>query len=480
MTEGSHTRTLRGERVEVPLSRAQGAGRSVWRAVATAIRTPTAALSACVLVAFLSYGALGATVVAPRIFDDELRYFGAAASLAAGDGLSLRGEPYRFAPLYPIMLAPVMWLAADREMAYELAKWLNALCFALSAVPIYLLARRLVRPWPSFAVAGLSVLVPSAMYVSVVMTESAAYLLSASALLAIMLALERPSLVRQLSALAAIALATAMRPQFAALFGAYVLGLAIVALLKLRRGSVGRAIRPLWPSAIALGVAAAAAVATPLASGRQPRDLLGSYSSVWRAYDVRDVSAFVLAELANLELYLAVVPIVIAPIVVWTLLREPLSRRDTAFVALFITANASLVVLVASVDSALNSLLQPGFQLIHDRYLFYLAPLWLLVIFVWFERGAPRPRGPLAVGALVAVALPLSLRITENTAGSGFQHINAMASSLWAGIDFGLGDQQFGTRGALLVIVGMLVAATVFLPRWPYVCLPARYSPYSC
>jgi hypothetical protein len=447
----------------------------IWSALAgrlaAVIRTPAVALGLCVLIAFLFLGAKGATVVAPRIFDDELRYFDTAASLAAGDGLRLRGQPYRFAPLYPILLAPVMWAAPDRESAYELAKWLNALWFAISAVPMYLLARRIVRPWPSLALAALSVTVPSAMYVSVVMTESLAYLACTVALLAIMLALERPTFARQLSALTAIGVATATRPQFAALFGAYLLGLLMVALLERRHVRGSGVFRPLWPSGIALGLAGVAALAGPLASGHQPRDVLGAYSSVWRAYDALGVASYLLAELANFELYVAVVPLVVAPVVVWKLLREPRTRRDTAFVALFVTVNTSLFVLVASVDSALETLVRPDFQLIHDRYLFYLAPLWVLIVFVWIERGAPRPRGPLAIGVFVAVALPLSLSTTDNTATNGTQHINAMASTLWAGIDFALGSLQFGTRGALLVVVAMLIAA-VFLPRRTVGLLP--------
>ena len=47
---------------------------------------------------------------------------------------------------------------------------INALAFALAAVPIYLLARRLLSPWPSVGVSALSIAIPSAMYTSVLMT----------------------------------------------------------------------------------------------------------------------------------------------------------------------------------------------------------------------------------------------------------------------------------------------------------------------
>ncbi len=128
----------------------------------------------------------------------------AAASLADGEGLQVRGEPYRYGALYPTVAAPVVALAGDREAAYALLKVLNSLLFALTAVPAYLLARRLLEPWPSVAVAALSVAVPSSVYVTVVMTESVAYLTATWALLAIVLAVERPTAWRQLAALVAV------------------------------------------------------------------------------------------------------------------------------------------------------------------------------------------------------------------------------------------------------------------------------------
>ena len=93
------------------------------------------------------------------------------------------------------------------DAAYELFKAANALFFALTAIPVYLLARRLVPPWWAVCAAGLSVAIPSSISVSTVMTESLAFLTAAWALYAIALALERPTLYRQLAVLAAIATA---------------------------------------------------------------------------------------------------------------------------------------------------------------------------------------------------------------------------------------------------------------------------------
>ena len=75
--------------------------------------------------------------------------------------------------------------------AYPFVKLANALLFALAAVPIYLIARRLLSEWWSVGVAALCLTIPSSIYTSLVLTESAAYLASSTALLAVVLALER-------------------------------------------------------------------------------------------------------------------------------------------------------------------------------------------------------------------------------------------------------------------------------------------------
>ena len=88
---------------------------------------------------------------------DEERYLIAASSLVEGEGLSLRGQDYGFGPLLPLVLAAILRVAGSVDAAYDWFKAANALFFALTAVPVYLLARRLVsrggrwsrRPWPS-------------------------------------------------------------------------------------------------------------------------------------------------------------------------------------------------------------------------------------------------------------------------------------------------------------------------------------------
>ena len=83
-------------------------------------------------------------MVAPFIMVDELIYSELARSLAAGDGLEVRGEPYLVSLIYPLLLAPVYALFDSLPDAYAAVKVVNAVVMSLAAVPAYLLARRVL------------------------------------------------------------------------------------------------------------------------------------------------------------------------------------------------------------------------------------------------------------------------------------------------------------------------------------------------
>ena len=243
--------------------------RAAWREHA-----PHLVLAAAITVGFLVNAALAHATPFPRVFLDELIYMDAASSIAHGHGLQVREEPYVFAVLYPILLAPLLAIF-DRDVAYEAAKMINALAFALAAVPIYLLARRPLSPWPSVGVSALSIAIPSAMYTSVLMTESVAYLISCSALLAIALALEKPTVTRQVAALALIGAATLTRPQFVVLYPALVVSLVAVPHLLHRRPALRQLARGIWPTLVAGLAGVGAIVLGPLITGGEA---LGAYS----------------------------------------------------------------------------------------------------------------------------------------------------------------------------------------------------------
>ena len=431
-------------------------------------RRALAAVAGIVLAAFVFYAGIAQLVETPRVHPDESIYGEGAWSLAEGDGIALRGAEYPYGPLYPALLAPVLVAADDRETGYALLKAVNALLFALVAIPVYLLARRLLSFRWSLAVAAGSLLIPSSMFVALVMTEALAYLAAAWALLAIMLALERPTAARQVAVLAGAVVAYTARPQLGALYGTYLVGLALVWLIVPGRLPRTRAAAlAYWPTAASLAVAAAI-FAAPLVGGSSP---LGAYEVLWRSYDPFVVAKWFLYHLADLDLYLAVLPFAVAPIVLARLVRggRAGSAASAAFAALVVAANAVGLAVVAVFAST-----EHGFDRLHDRNIFYLVPLWLAVLALWLEWGLPRPRLETAAGAALALGLAAFLPFRYISAEVG---VDVVPSALWARIAENAADVELlSGRRVLALLVVALVLAAAFLPRRLWPALPAAVA----
>ncbi len=418
-----------------------------------------------VLAASLLLAGLALLVPVPRILSDELRYTIAASSLADGHGLGLRGSDYGFGPVYPAVLAAILAVVPDRETAYPLFKVANALLFALAAIPIYLVARRLLAPAWSLAVAALSLVVPSSVYVSLVMTESAAYPAAWLAILAIVLALERTSPARQLAVLGAVVLAYLTRAQFAALFPAFVAALCLLwIVVPARRPRSVSGLVGLWPTLGALALGLVIVVAAPLATGRSPVGLPSAYEDLWTDYDLVDVGRWVVYHLAALEILLVVVPLAVSPIVLARLLRDAREgdERAGAFATAFVAVNAALILVTAAFAST-----PAGFENLQDRYLFYVVPLWLVVLAVWLADGLPRPIVATAVGVGLALVLPALVPFAEIAAEDGAE-VGAVVTYLWAQINattFESFPEEISGRRVLALFVVLLLAAVLLVPR---------------
>ena len=68
----------------------------------------------------------------------------------------------------------------------------------------------------------------------------------------------------------------------------------------------------------------------------------------------------------------------------------------------------SLILVAAAFSST-----PAGLDHLHDRYLFYVVPLWLVVLAVWLHDGLPRPVVAIAVGAGLALALPALIPFSQ-------------------------------------------------------------------
>lgn len=422
---------------------------------------PSVALGAIIAAAFVLYTALSTFVDAPRVHPDEVRYVVGASSLVEGEGLTLRGGEYGFGPLYAAVLALILFASSGVDAAYDLFKAANALFFALTAVPVFLLARRLVTAWWAVCAAGLSVAIPSSVSVATVMTESLGYLVSAWALFAIVLALERPTLRRQIAVLAAIAAAALVRSQYAALYLVWLGALVVVWLVTPERRPRTRVdLGHLWPSAVP-PILAAAVLGGRALTGSSPSESFGAYWELWRGYDPLQVGKWLAYHVADFEIYLAVVPLAVAPIVLWRLVcaARAGSTPEAAIAALFVSANVVGLLVVAAFNST-----PFGYDRLHDRYAFYLLPLWLISFVVWLADGLPRPLVATAVGVGLALVLPavLPFRQLANEAG-----IDTVPGALWTRIEsavVGPGPLSGGHLLALFV-VALLLAAVLLPPR---------------
>ncbi len=413
--------------------------------------------------AFLVLAGLALLVPAPRSLADEVRYAIAAGSLVDGNGLSLRGEEYGFGPAYPAVLASILAVVPDRDTAYPIFKIVNALLFALAAIPIYLVSRRLLPPLWSIGAAVLSLAIPTSVSVSLVMTESAAYPAASLAILAILLALEKPTVTRQLAVLGAIALAFSVRAQFGVLFVAYVAAVVVLwAVVPARRPRALRDVGAYWPTLGVLGVGLALVVAAPLVSGSAPVGLPSAYEELWAGYDPVEVGKLVVYHLAGLEIYLAVIPLAVSPIVLLGLFRDARAGSEPAgaFVSAFLTINGCLI-LVASAFASTPA----GFGHLHDRYLFYVVPLWLVVLALWLHDGLPRPVLATLVGVGLALVLPAVTPF--DLIGGENQEAGAAVTHLWSFVNsvaFETFPDAISGQSFLGLFVVALVAVTLLVP----------------
>ena len=426
----------------------------------TGRRGPAIALGLVFVGAFGLYTLLSLYIGGPRVHPDEERYVIAASSLVEGEGLTLRGEDYGFGPLLALVLAGILRTAGSVDSAYDWFKAANALLFALTAIPVYLLARRLVSGWWAVLAAALAIAIPSSISVATVMTESLSYVATAWALYAIMLALERPSVLRQLAVLGATAVAFLTRPQFGILYVTWVGALAVYWLVAPWARPRGRAeLVRFWPTVLPV-MLAVLAFGARLASGASASHSLGAYWELWRGYDPFQVGKWFVYHLGDFAVYLAIVPVAVAPIVLVALTRAGRagSRPAAAFVALFAAANVSGLLVVAAFTST-----PWGYDRLHDRYGFYLLPLWLIALVVWLASGLPRPILAGAIGAVAAVALALILPFGQLANEAG---IDTVPGALWVRIEAELaGPGPASGRLALGLFVVALVAATFLLPR---------------
>lgn len=323
----------------------------------------------------------------PRTFPDEYLYAALARSLAAGDGLAVRGAPARFpAPLEPLLTAP-LWLAGDAGTAYRLTQALHVAAMSLAALPVYWLARRVgVTSRQALGCGAFTVALPSLVFSSYITADAVAFPLALAAVAAGVAALDRPTRVHEITFVCLALLSTLARAQYAALPVAFV-----AAALVLCRGRVADMARRYGIVLSLLALSALVAVALG------PRTVLGYYAGIL-SFDLAPlpvihwvgVDAMLLAYAGGL----AVVPGAVAGLALGFRAHAPSPHRAFAVLA---TAFCALLLLEAALYAA------NGSQRFQERYLITILPL-LPVAFCAGARILPAGRR-----ATVAVAVGLVL-----------------------------------------------------------------------
>jgi hypothetical protein len=325
--------------------------------------------------------------------------------------------------LYPLLLAPFF---ASGTIAHGLrdAHVMNAFVIASATVPAYLLALRVTRRvWASALAAALTVAVPWIVLSSFLLTEVAAYPVFVLSLLAFHVALTEPTPRHDAYAAAAIVLAIFARTQFVVLA-------VVLALLAARRWREHRVLLAVYAAGVLLALLV-------VALGHSP---LGTYSSTSSGNPLPlSIVPALFTHLARIAVGLGVLPFVVGG--AWLLRRDPFAELALVTIAL-------LTVEVASYDERF------GGGIVHDRYLFYIAPLFAISFSAALARWE-RPRWTLAVPVVVLVIgfalapLPVFLKLTVD--------------SPTAAMDGYLRRELGGLTGArvFLVVVALVAAALV-------------------
>jgi hypothetical protein len=408
-----------------------------------------------VAVSFLFRAWLARGMLGPFIMVDELIYAELAKSFADSLTFAVRGiATTGYGALYPVLIAPG-YAAFDRVPdAYAAIKTINSLLMSLAAIPAYFLARRVVGKGLSLAAAVLAVAVPSMVYTATVMTENAFYPVFLLATLALVTLLERPTTLRYAGFFAALTLAYLTRTQ------AIVIAAAAVTAPVLIAAWTPRAFRAtlrsfVWLYAVFAG-GSVLVVGAQVSRGRQLSDLLGAYSVVGTSsYDVGKALHFVVYHVAELDLYLGVIPFAVA--IVLTARARSLDRPLQVLLA----ATVSLLVWCAIVVGTFASRFADRIQ---ERNMFVVAPLFLILVLAWIERGAPRPRVTSIVAAtasaLLLLAIPFERFVTTSAVSD-----TLMLLPWWAILAHG-----WTTRIGLLAFLGGVAFAVAFL------IVPVRYA----
>jgi Dolichyl-phosphate-mannose-protein mannosyltransferase len=410
------------------------------------------AICALVVVSTAVRFVLSSGVDAPWIAPDEQLYGLLGRSLVAGDGLSVLGEriPY-YSLVYPLLVGlPFAW--AGLEDGVRAVQFLQALAMSVTAVPVYLWARRIAGVRWALAAAGLTVLIPGLVYSGLFMSEALYYLVATLAVWALAASLERPTFVRQICLLGAVALAFGTRLQAVGLAGTIVLALGLVAVAERSLAPFRRHVLTL----AVLGAGAALWVAFRVRAGGLG-ELVGAYAPLVDAdeYSLGDIAQSLAWQTGAVALLTVAVPLVALGIFAWEMLRG--RENDPGVRALVASALAYAVVTLVVVAAFASRFVEH----VTERQLLSVAPPIFVAFAVWLHRGAPRPQPTTSIVAFAVAAAALLLPLDRVTTPAAYADAPSMISleQLSQHLD------QAAFEGLYAGALALLLVAAALLPR---------------
>ena len=401
-------------------------------------------------------GLLAIPIRRPRVFGDELIYWQLSRGFAwTGHFIVRGGAAPRYGVVYSALLAAAQRLGSDQTAAYAIAQGLNAVMFSLTAVPVYFIASRVLQRRHALLAAVLAVVLPSCVYTSAIMTENAFYPVFVTSALLMLRALERPSAWRQLLVAASVGVAFLVRAQAVVLLPSYLIAAVLLAVTTSRGRRLSALEASLRQQAPTVAVLALAGVAAAAFRGSST---LGPYHVLVSSYGLRPLVHWGLANLADIELYLGVIPLAaFGVLLVQAFSSKSASPEIRRLVLLTACLGAGMLATVVALSAS-----KYGLGRVHERNLFYLAPLILITFFAWLDAGLPRPRRTATVVAIALVLLPL----TMPTQAIGSSGEDGIALLLWA-------DMKIRPTLAIagMALVAAIAAALFLISRRPRVLL---------
>jgi hypothetical protein len=408
---------------------------------------------------------------------DEALYVKEAQAYADFQGLlpHVHGERYGVPNvLYPLLLAPLYGFL-DSPDAFTAAHVLNGIAWASTMFPVYLLARRIGAAWGWALLAGvLSVWVPWAVAVTVVMTEAVSYPAFAWAVYAMTVAVAAPRPRNDALALLAIVVAISARTQFVFLLAAFLLALVVMALARREPGCAWwRSLRPHWLVGALFAAGALAVFAISLADSQ----FLGGYDVV------AGLPPFPsgLWDSAGLHLGHVVVGVGILPAILYVawlfgVAGDPDAPREhVAFAVVGTVTLALLTYQAAFFQKTIGHVIQ-------ERYVSYAAP----ILFVGMAAFAARrhrvaPRLSVLAATVAAAAMVAGAPHVESEAANAFDTVANGSAAVIARTGPWLIDatrwfpgRDLGANEALVLVTFVfgILAAIAVAGRWRRFALP--------